>query len=495
MDAAVNIRPEASTRVPVAGAAAAAIAESMEALDGLGAGLAVDQHLARVFQLEDASWFQARKLGRDYLGSPRLDHAAELALWRSNYDWWWRLVLAYEECLRRYHAGAKGAREVQPWLGVLYARLLHAYVFCHKWARFRYGPMSDHLWFGAGRAYLGAVADRVAELELIAYPGAAIVTSPRREYLKALMLHTSSMDNLLPLEIEIAQQLISHFLPLVTFSEEPRHGNVFWVDAATAQAPVRLTRLPEAKPSLRFFSAGKTLKAVAELRQGMAESGQVPAELRLVGQYTVRSILPLLDHLAGYWSPSPPSRNHPRHRVKSRLTVVHGLAAIQCKLAAGDEEGEAWIADNVSREGIGATVTLEAKDWLRIGVLVGVQPEGGDNWLVGVVRRLSRMSEQAGLVGISTLGKLARPVLVHDESGAALAAILLAAPHLGERVQLLLERGAYAAASVLRLDLDGELLRLAPQQLVETGTDFALGAYRVETVSRVFAAPIWDERP
>ena len=475
--------------------AAAEIAASIAALEDLGSGHSVDQHLARLFQLEDFSWQFARRLSRDYLVSPRAGHRLETRLWQANYDWWWQLVLAYEECLRRYHAGVKGVREVKPWLGVLYSRLLHAYLFSHKWARFRYGAISSQLWFGAGRAYLGAVADGVAELELIAYPGAEIATSPRREYLKTLMLHASSMDNLLPLEIEIAQQLISHFLPLVTFSEAARHGNVFWVDAATDAAPQRMTRAPQPSPSLRFFSAGKTLKAIAELRQRLVDSGEVPAGTRLGSQYTARSILPLLDHLAVQWSPTPPSRSHTRHRVKSRLTVVHGFAALWAQLSQGQAAGETWLVDNVSREGLGAKVALADHDWLRLGVLVGVQPEGGDNWLVGVIRRLSSESDGSGQVGIGTLGKAARAVVAHAAAGLSVSAILADLPHLGETVCLVLERAAYQGETPLDVELDGARLRLLPVELVKTGTDFAVASYRVEAISRVFSAPISDERP
>lgn len=472
---------------------------TLAALAALPEDLSLDLRLERSFQIEDAAWPQLRRLGRDYLTSPRLGRQEELSLWQANYDYWRRLVAAYEDCAERYRRGGGESAAASSWLGVLYSRLLHAYVFCHKWARFRYGPVPGHLWSGAGRAYLAAVASDVAEQELTVYPGADIPTSPRREYLNALMLHASSMDNLLPLEIEIAQQLISHFLPLVTFSEEPRHGNVYWVDAATSAAPRRLARMPEATPGLRFFSAGKTLIAVAELRQRIAASGEVPADIRgggqFGGQYTARSILRLLDHLAGYWSPSPPSRSHPRQRVKLRLTVVHGLAAIQRQLAGDAVAGEAWIAENVSRDGIGAVVALEASDWVRIGVLVGMQPEGGDNWLVGVVRRLARESEAVGVVGISTLGKAARPLLARNAAGATLSAILIDVPYPGETVQLVMERGAYDASAALSVDHDGARLELWPEALAETGTDFALGRYRVEAPTPVSSAPTWDERP
>jgi len=56
-------------------------------------------------------------------------------------------------------------------------------------------------------------------------------------------------------------------------------------------------------------------------------------------------------------------------------------------------------------------------EWLKIGCLLGLQPEGGSNWLVGVIRRLTRESGQQGTVGIQTLGRAALPVQVKLHSG------------------------------------------------------------------------------
>ncbi len=462
-------------------APAAAIIEAAAWLEALPEGLPLSLRLEQVLRLEEVARPQERRLVDDYLISPRLGRRQEYRLWQINNDYRMRLVAAYENCLDRYSAGETGADGIPA--SLLYARLLSAYVACHKWARFRYGPIGGRLWSGAGHAYLGAVDAGLAAIPLSIFPGAGKETSPEREYLKVLMLHASSMDNLLPTEIEVALQLISYFLSYFTFTEELRHGNVFWVDAAKPLPPTRLARRPELAPTLRFFSAGKALKAVAELRLQIKRAGEVPADVGIGRHFSAASVLSVLDHLARHWGPTPPERSNTRHQVNSRLVVINGLAAIQLRLAGKVElcgdTSEDWIAENVSQDGVGAKRPLAAGDWIRIGALVGIQPEGGDNWLIGVIRRYNRETETLSFVGVETVGKAPR-LIVAAGSGADSAATLLDTPHVGDTVSLVLAHGAFDETEPITFELDGVTMRLQPLALAETGADFVRGRYRVE---------------
>ena len=61
--------------------------------------------------------------------------------------------------------------------------------------------------------------------------------------------------------------------------------------------------------------------------------------------------------------------------------------------------------ENVSAGGFGAVVPRLKGDWLRVGVLLALQPEGGSNWVLGVVRRVAKTTGQEARVGIETLSK------------------------------------------------------------------------------------------
>jgi hypothetical protein len=54
---------------------------------------------------------------------------------------------------------------------------------------------------------------------------------------------------------------------------------------------------------------------------------------------------------------------------------------------------ESWVVENVSRGGFGAVLGNVPGEWLKVGALIAMQPEGGDNWLVGVIRRYHRETE------------------------------------------------------------------------------------------------------
>jgi hypothetical protein len=89
------------------------------------------------------------------------------------------------------------------------------------------------------------------------YPNQPGVTSISLQYLQALVLHSSSMDSLMPLEIELADRLITHFLPGFVFTNDCRPDSVYWIDAASSLPPARLAKHPnQVTPTLRFFSPG-----------------------------------------------------------------------------------------------------------------------------------------------------------------------------------------------------------------------------------------------
>jgi hypothetical protein len=214
------------------------------------------------------------------------------------------------------------------------------------------------------------------------------------------------MDKLQPLGIEIAERLISYFMPYFSLIREVRPENVYWVDAAKPLPPTRLAQLPEVTPTLRFFNGTRAVDAVAVTMEQIRKEHRVPPGINLGGQYDPETVIPVLEHLALCWAPKPPMRNTARHRINSPLKVVNGLAAVHRKLAGNSSAAdgvESWVIDDVSLGGLGAQVASNRNDWIHIGALVGMLPEGGDNWLLGIVRRYVRTGAQSGhSVGIET---------------------------------------------------------------------------------------------
>lgn len=440
--------------------------------------LKLSERLALLFQLDEAAQPHARKLGREYLGSPRLGRQQEFKLWQTHYGFWVQLAAAYERCLNGHAGQGKGSDAVKSRIPLLVVRLLRAFAAQIKWEQFRYGPVDANLWQRMGRASLIAEKEGFFRQRMPVFQNFPGESSVEQEYLRALVFQASSMDSLLPLEIEIAERFIAHFISQFVLTAEVRPDNVYWVDADKPAPPCRLAVLPQITPSLRFFSTGAALSRLEMLR-GQIEQGEVPGEVNLGAQYSPRILLPVLKHLATYWASKPPMRSHDRHRVKSRLNAINGFEAVHMWLSGtGGDDSEAWVVDDVSQGGMGAQVPLGSNDWVRIGALLGMQPEGGRNWLLGVVRRFSRETPAQGSVGIETLSKSPQAI-VGDLGGMESNAILLDVFHSGDTVRVVLPGSAFEASIPLLFPWQGRSVRLDPIEQIESGVDYDLGLYRV----------------
>src|SRR5207253_3841330 len=153
-------------------------------------------------------------------------------------------------------------------------------------------------------------------------------------------------------------------------------------------APLRIVKPPEATPGLRCFGPGNALAGLQSMVQRVEATRDLPSNLGTTQD--PEGALEVLRHLATLWSPEPPERKHARHSVKSRLAIAHGLAGVlQAVADAGtsldfDQRAtESWVVENVSAGGFGAIVPQVKADWLRVGTLLAMQPDGGTNWIVG----------------------------------------------------------------------------------------------------------------
>lgn len=437
-----------------------------------------------IFRLDEAAVAQARRLGRDYPSISGAGRAQESKQWELGHGYWQQLAATYLDSLARYRGSEKERDTVRAQLPLLFARLINARAVQLKWKQFRYGPVDPEFWGELGGIYLAAVEAKVAPKTLRLYPGGPEITI-EAEYLRVLVFHATSMGNLQPLEIEIGERLIAYFLPYFALIRELRPENIYWVDAAKPLPPTRLAKLPEVSPTLRFFNGTRAKEAVEKTIEQIRTEGRVPAGINLGGQYEAATVIPVLEHLAMCWAPKPPMRNTARHKMNSPLKVVNGLAAAWQQLsgpAAGGEAAETWIVDDVSQGGLGAQTTVTRQDWIRIGGLVALQPGGGDNWLIGIVRRYSRVTPNKGSVGIETISKTPRAVFA-DAGGLQTEALLLDVPEVGEYARMILPAGALEEGVALLFSVDGKNTRLHPRETIEKGNNFVVANFFVQSYS------------
>jgi hypothetical protein len=191
-----------------------------------------------------------------------------------------------------------------------------------------------------------------------------------------------------------------------------------------------------------------------------------------------------MRHLATYWSPAPPERKHKRHSVTSQLKIVHGFGGV-LEVLGGDSDSldfgggtaESWRIENVSAGGFAALAPQAKSDWLKVGALVAAQPDGTGTWLVGTVRRVSKVSSQETRVGVETLSRA--PALSHFaiRNTGELQGVLLPAAVPGEAA-VALRAGVYAPGENLETTIGGRQHVYLPQGVTERGDDYEIVRFR-----------------
>jgi hypothetical protein len=453
-------------------------------------GFKPEYRVQLVQMIDEAAQGHLRKLQREYLSTPRLTKFQENRMWTVIHDFHRQSGMAFSACVDLQFAAQKGADVLKSGMPSLSVRALRALAAQMKWKYVRYGPFDRTIWGMIARNYAFAEARGYARAKVIVYPGVPGESSPEQEFLRAVMLATSSPDSLLPVEIEIAERLIAHFSGSFTFAENRRPDVTYWMDLATGQPPLRLARPPQYSPTLRFVGAGKAAQELGNLIRIVKSTNAVPSNVGLGDNCEPGVALDVLDHLALYWSPRPPERKALRHRFKSRLSVTRGFDGVLTVLdpsgsahAAGGDI-ESWVVENVSTGGFGASIPQIRGEWLGIGCLLGLQPEGGDNWIVGLIRRFNRESSQQGTVGIQTLSTTALRVklkLRSSQAGTrrdADTGILLNPSDDAAEALILLRPGVLVAGQNLEFERDGKRFLLMSAEFMERGDDYELMRFR-----------------
>lgn len=464
-------------------------------------GFKPDARIQLLFAIDEAAQPHVRKIAREYLGATRPSRFQENRIWTHLHEYCRRCGHAYALSVDAVLQGVKGADAAKPLLPLLVVRSLRAISQQIKWLHMRYGPIDPAVWRVLNGIYAFAEAQGIADFKVpFVHPGTGGESTPRQEFAKTLMLNASSPDSLLPSEVELAERLIGDLAPNLLLMELALPELTHWTDLAQAMAPLRLAKAPSAAPGVRFFGAGGAVAALEALIRRIETTGQLPASVAAAGGFDSEAAIDLMRHLVLYWSPVAPERKHPRHSVKSRVSIVHGFdgvvgalngAAGPAAAPAGTPEAleadrqvaENWIVENVSAGGFGAVVPQAKGDWLKIGALLAMQPDGGNNWVVGMVRRVSKISIHEARVGIQMLSRA--PELAHfalrgarpDQAQAP--GVLLPAPGLGSgEASIALRTGVFVPGQTMENQRGGRGYVYMPQDLVERGDDYDIVRFR-----------------
>ena len=420
--------------------------------DSVGAaeGFKPEERLHRLTAIDEAAQPRLRKLARDYVTATRAggSRAQENLLWMRIHEYW-------------RHAGQAFARSIdekKPHPPVVLAAL-RALAQQLKWQQLRYGPVDLAVWGQMYKIFALAESRGIAEAQT--------------ELLKAAMFSAASPESLLVPDAELAERLIAELAPGFVLAKAPAPELTYWIDLGRAMAPARITQAPQPAAGLRYLGAGAALGKLASMIQ--SSGAQVDAEAQLG----------VMRHLASYWAPAARERKHKRHSMKSSLKVAHGFNGVLEALGGRSEDsldfgggqpaGESWQIENVSAGGFGALVMVAKSDWLKVGALVAAQPEGAP-WLVGTVRRMTKVSGQEMRVGVETLSR--SPALSEFllKTGQA-QGVLLPAAVPGD-ASIALRAGVYAKGENLEASIGGRQHVYMPQGVAARGEDYEIFRFK-----------------
>ena len=463
-----------------------ALDELMHWMESVAAveGFRPEDRVQLLCTLDDAAQARVRRLANDYFAAARPSRFQENRLWTALHGYWKQAGYAYARAVDQFVQNVKGADAAKGQLPALLVRTLRSFAQQVKWMHMRYGPVDPASWGVFNSVYAFAEAKQLAQAKAAVYPGAGEST-PQLEFLRGAMFSISAPDGLLPLEVELAERLIAQLAPRFAIANAAAPGLVFWTDLAQAMEPVRPPRAPQAGPGLRCFGAGAALAELHALAEQTMVSGKVPPEVNLGGSYDPHMVLDMMRHLEMYWASQAPERKAQRHPVKTRLSVTHGYEGAVAVLGGGDsldfdnQNSESWIVENVSAGGFGAVVPQLKGDWLRVGALLALQPEGGTNWVLGMVRRVHKLTGQQARVGIETLSRT--PLLlrfaVSGAKGASEQGLLLKDGEAAE-ARIVLRPGVFAPAQNLEAARGGRQHLYIPQAVAERGEDYEIARFR-----------------
>ena len=456
----------------------------------------VDHYFDVLRQLDEAAQPHLRRLARDYIQSPHLSPAEQSRIWTRCHGFWNEVAASYSLCTTRARLDprSKGSEALKAVLPLAEARQLAARRCQLKWLAYRYAAAGAELWQALGASYLAAEQAGYAQKSVQLYPGQHGLSTVQQQYTHALVFCSSSMDGLLPEQIELADRLIAHFLSAFVLLPAPRTDSVYWVDAASGEPPTRLSRRPAVvRASLRYLSPAPALTALNELTHRL-EHGDLPADLNLGGEYPPKLVLAVLRHLRPYWALQPPQRQHRRHAIRTQMTVIEGFEQCYMVFAGatlqlqGDPARQQWLVDNISLGGFRALLDRSSEAKVRLGALLCMQAEGSDNWLLGVVRRLGALADGVATVGVQVLSRRARSVDLRPRRSGFAAAVAIPGIYFGEEhgaadvLRILLPLGGFQVRENLDLNLDGGLSVLVPLEVEESGGDFEIARFRQERV-------------
>jgi hypothetical protein len=401
--------------------------------------------VAAVEYLDAALGTDRRQLLKQYVES--VDGSGRLAerIWQASHELAQGFIFAYQSLLQQALSQTHNVRW-RPVLPLLFARLVHYYGTDAKLRVFRF-----ERWIPAKWRELHEICARASDAGVERIPCALSGAAPNstqwtaeQEYLFVLLVHQLNTGNLSPAELDWASAQLRAWCRRLTLDAVPRTAEGFFVDIAGRSGLVRRTG-NDMGSMLRYVDttslAEQLERTVHSLRQSEATDGQALAAVN-------RQRIAILEKVRPAVAPNLHAelRRDPRIPVLVAARVRVGLARICRDLASRDiaDAAEAMSTEQIEvyavsdgprirrpaandQDTIAASISMlgdpmwHIKDRsvaglriaasggigqsLALGTLVAVRQTDVSDWVLGVVRRLNKLSNDEVEAGVSIIAE------------------------------------------------------------------------------------------
>lgn len=402
--------------------------------------------VAAIEYLDAALAADRRQLTKQYVENVEAGPKLSVRIWQAVFDLTQGFVFAYQAALEE-GIKQKDNPRWKPVLPLLFARLLHYYGTDAKLRVARYERWIPAKWMELHRTFLRATelgVDRIP-VALGSVSSNATQWTVEQEYLFALLIHQLNTGNLSPAELDWGSAQLRAWSRRLKLEAVPSSPEGFFVDVAGKSGLARRAG-NDSGSMLRYLDttlmADQLDRAVASLRQAEGTDQGPAASINPLRVAILERIRPAIAP-----NVNVDFRRDPRIACTVSARVRIGLARIARDLAAADlgdatdaghghEQIEVYAVADAPRtrkrvpdehDSLAASLSSfsdpmwQVKDRsvaglriaasggigqsLALGTLVAVRQSDVSDWVLGVVRRLNKVSTEEVEAGVSIIAE------------------------------------------------------------------------------------------
>lgn len=446
----------------------------------------LEHQFAVLRMLDDAAHLHLRKISNSYFAALPPNAFQENRMWEAMHAYLNFCELGYWQLQRAVRAGEKGGSALKAHIPLIIARGIYALFGRLECVKVKYAQIDPQCWIHLADFYDYAEGLQCQDEILPVYAGGANANiSIKRLFASVLAWYSMAVGAFKPLDLHIAKCVITHISKSFTVHEQFKAGSSFMFDLANPASPMRVIIEGAQYPlSIRFVNLGSTTVQIDNLLKTLGKN-LIPDELNLQVAYSAELVADVLRRLAVYFQPELPVRRQQRKKIQMGVNAAYGFLNVLEQAEEGlnvrGATSKICAVEDISVNGIRFVLNASQLNSLKIGTLIGLQPENSKHWGAGIVRRLRRDAQNNLHVGVRVLSNKSEVILLYGckaGNAASLALLLDGSDTQSGESFMLVPPDTYSANISPTLNIGEQRYLLLPLALIEKGEDFDLVRYR-----------------